>query len=246
MTTEVKLVSITQSLIDIEPEIAQKMGIDIRKLTPEEHLIYVARVSNPQNQKNIDTTEKLLNYCFREGHVSVFEQVDFAVEITTSQAISAQLLRHRSAVFQQFSGRYAEIQSIEPIEFRLADPKNRQNSLDIIALVDTEDRSKFRINIDDEHESVRDLIVDIERHLLESKELYKKLLAKGIAKETARGILPVSHTTKLYMKNNLRNWIHYILARTKDGVQKEHKEVALQIREILKEQFPITARVLVF
>ena len=101
MTTKVKLVSITQSLIDVEPDVASRLGIENRKLTPEEHLIYVARVSSPKNQKNIDTTERLLNYCFTHGHVSIFEQVDFSVEITTSKAIAAQLLRHRSAVFQE-------------------------------------------------------------------------------------------------------------------------------------------------
>ena len=244
MTCKVKLVSITQSLIDVEPEVAEKMGIDVRKLTPEEHLIFTARVSSPKNQKNIDTTERLLNYCFTRGHVSIFEQVDFAVEITTSQAISAQLLRHRSGVFQQFSGRYAEVTSIEPIEFRLQDTKNRQNSLDTIALVDVENRENFKVLVEDE--SVENLMILVERHLLEAKELYKTLLAKGVALESARFILPTSHTTTLYMKNNLRNWIHYILARTKDGVQKEHKEVALQIRKIVQEHFPITAKALVF
>lgn len=243
MTSKVKLVSITQSLIDVEPEVAQKMGIDVRKLTPEEHLIYVARVSSPKNQKNINTTERLLNYCFTSGHVSIFEQVEFAVEITTSQAISAQLLRHSSAKFQQKSGRYSSIETTEPIEFRLQDTKNRQNSLDLVGYVDADNRV---VEVYNEDEELKYLLDEVDETLNHIGYLYSKLLDKGIAKECARGILSVSHTTTLYMKNNLRNWIHYILARTKDGVQKEHKEVALLIRDIVKEQFPITSRALVF
>lgn len=243
MTSKVKLVSITQSLIDVEPDVAQKMGIDVRKLTPEEYLIYVARVSNPQNQKNIDTTEKLLNYCWTRGHVSIFEQVDFSVEITTSQAVSAQLLRHRSGVFQQKSGRYSSIETIEPIEFRLQDTKNRQNSLDLVGYVDVDNRVVEVYNEDDE---LRYLLNEVDETLNHIGYLYSKLLDKGIAKECARGILPISHTTTLYMKNNLRNWVHYILARTKDGVQKEHREIALQIRKIVQEHFPITSKALVF
>lgn len=243
MTSKVKLVSITQSLIDVEPEVAAKMGIDVRKLTPEEHLIYTARVSNSKNQKNIDTTEKLLNYCFRNGHVSIFEQVDFSVEITTSQAISAQLLRHSSAKFQQKSGRYSSIETIEPIEFRLQDPKNRQNSLDLVGYVDVDNRI---VEVYNEDEELKYLLNEVDETLNHIGYLYSKLLDKGIALECSRFILPTSHTTTLYMKNNLRNWIHYILARTKDGVQKEHKEVALQIRDIMKEQFPITSKALVF
>ena len=243
MTSKVKLVSITQSLIDVEPEVAQKMGIEVRKLTPEEHLIYVARVSSPKNQKNIDTTERLLNYCWTRGHISIFEQVDFSVEITTSKAIAAQLLRHRSAVFQERSARYSAIETIEPIEFRLQDTKNRQNSLDTVGYIDTENRKVEVYNEDDE---LKGLLDQVEEHLNDISYLYSKLLDKGLAKECVRFILPVSHTSTIYMKNNLRNWIHYILARTKDGVQKEHKEVALQIRKIVQEQFPITAKALVF
>lgn len=243
MTSKVKLVSITQSLIDVEPEVAQKMGIEVRKLTPEEHLIYVARVSSPKNQKNIDTTERLLNYCWTRGHVSIFEQVDFSVEITTSKAIAAQLLRHRSAVFQEKSGRYSTLESVEPIEFRLQDPKNRQNSLDSVGYVDADNNI---VEIYNEDEELRYLLKEVDETINHTGYLYSKLLEKGVAKECARFILPVSHTSTIYMKNNLRNWIHYILARTKDGVQKEHKEVALQIRKIVQEQFPITAKALVF
>lgn len=243
MTTKVKLVSITQSLIDVEPEVAAKMGIDVRKLTPEEHLIFTARVSSPKNQKNIDTTERLLNYCFTSGHVSIFEQVDFSVEITTSKAIAAQLLRHRSAVFQERSARYSQIETFEPIEFRLQDTKNRQNSLDTVGYIDIDNR---KVEVYNQDEELEELLNEVESHLNDISYLYSKLLDKGLAKECLRFLLPTCHTTTLYMKNNLRNWIHYILARTKDGVQKEHREVALLIRDIVKEQFPITSRALVF
>lgn len=242
MTCKVKLVSITQSLIDVEPEVAAKMGIDVRKLTPEEHLIYAARVSSPKNQKNIDTTERLLNYCFISGHVSIFEQVDFSVEITTSKAIAAQLLRHRSATFQEFSARYAKVESLEPIEFRLQDIKNRQNSFGFIGLVSSEQI----IVGENSTNKDKDYLQRVQEYLQLGLGLYQEGLDSGYAKESVRFVLPVCHTSTLYMKNNLRNWIHYVLARTKDGVQKEHKEVALQIRKILHEQFPITSRALVF
>jgi len=238
----VKLVSLTQPVIKIEGKIP----------TPEQYIVFIARVSNPKNQNNLDTANKLLNYCVRKSHWSIFEQVDMTVEIVTSQAISAQLLRHQ-AKFQQFSARYAEVESLEPIEFRLQDDKNRQNSLDRIARVSEESVELYTenflnlINSDsyDDTDRIEEIFDEVQEHLSNSLKLYKRLLKKGIAKETIRFLLPTTMTTRLYMKNNLRNWIHYIQVRALgEGVQKEHREIALQIQAIFKEQFPVISEAL--
>lgn len=248
--TKVRLVSMTQSFIDVNDEVAERLGIEIRQLTPEEYLVYVARVSNPKNQSNIDTTEKLLKYCFRNGHVSIFEQVNFTVEIVTSQAISAQILRHRSALFQQFSSRYAKIESIEPIEYRLQDVKNRQNSLDVVGGIDF-NTGKVTVSIDrldsEKQKQLAKLQQILERQrdaILATQECYKELVEMGVALECARLALPVAYTTTMYMSNNVRGWIHYLEARTKIGVQKEHREVALLIKEIFIKNFPLLSKAL--
>jgi thymidylate synthase (FAD) len=250
MTTKVRLTSMTQSFIDVDDSVAERLGIEKRNLTPEEYLVYVARVSNPQNQNSIDTTEKLLRYCFRNGHVSIFEQVFFSVEIVTSQAISAQILRHRSAVFQQFSSRYAKIDSIEPIEYRLQDVKNRQNSLDVVGGIDfnTGEVTVSTDQLDSEkQQQLANLQQVLERQrdaILSTQKCYEELVEMGIAKECARLALPVAYTTTMYMSNNVRGWIHYLEARTKVGVQKEHREVALLIKEIFIENFPLLSKAL--
>lgn len=242
--TKVRLTSITQPLIDVDSEVTERLGIEKRNLTPEEYLVYVARVSNPKNQKNVDTTEKLLKYCFRNGHVSIFEQVNFTVEITTSQAISAQILRHRSAVFQQFSSRYAKIESIEPIEYRLADPKNRQNSLDVVGKIDFDSNTVETYSDDPALAKLPDILEKKRAAIQTIQECYNELIDMGIAKECARLGLPVAYTTTMYMSNNVRGWIHYIEARTKEGVQKEHREVALLIKDIFIQNFPLLSRAL--
>lgn len=221
---QVKLVSITKPLIE--------------DLTVEEYISYVARVSNPNNQLNTETGDKLLNYCIKHKHWSIFEQVDMTVEIVTSRAIAAQILRHRSAVFQEFSTRYSKVQSFEPIEFRLQDTKNRQNSLDVVATLLQDD-------IITEDSELYDILEHTQSLINQIQENYSTLLKYGIAKECCRMILPLASTTKLYMKNNLRNWIHYIEVRALgEGVQKEHREIALAIQDIFKQQFPVITEAL--
>jgi len=258
MTSKVKLVSITNPLIEIDvvqPEFSKWQWLDKilrilyscpkkpskRTLTPEEYVTYIARVSNPKNQTNLATAEKLLNYCIKKSHWSIFEQVDMTLEIETSLSIGEQLLRHRSAVFQKYSGRYAELQSIEPIEFRFQDTKNRQNSFGTAGILSMDGIK----DTNPQDSELRDLLEDVQEYLKEGLELYKELLEHGIAKESARMILVGATTTRFYMKNNLRNWIHYIQVRALgEGVQKEHREIALAIQDIFKEQFPVISKAL--
>jgi thymidylate synthase (FAD) len=193
----------------------------IKDFSSEELMAYVARVSNPSNQMNNETSSKLLGYCAKNQHWSVFEHVMFTVEIKTSRAIAAQILRHRSAVFQEFSQRYAEAMDNEFYPARRQDLKNRQNSID--DMVD-EDKVWFE---------------EAQRSNWENSiGLYKEALKKGIAKEQARFLLPLSTQTTIYMTNNVRNWIHYIDLRTKNGTQLEHKEIAEEIKNIFKKEFP--------
>lgn len=206
----VKLISITQPLVKTED--------DSRFLTPEELLVFCARVSNPSNQLNTETVPKLLNYCIKNKHWSIFEQCDLAFEIKTSRGIAAQILRHKSASFQEFSQRYAEITDFEPIELRLQGKTNRQ--------------------VGDEVFNDKYLEFEIENHLLKSRELYSNLIHKGIAKESARFILPLTTQTTLYMKNNIRNWIHYLDLRCSEHTQKEHRLIANEIKKIFIEHFP--------
>lgn len=208
----VKLVSKTEHLI---PEIEQ---------TAEGLVAYCARVSSP-NQTN-PNYEKLLKYCADHGHYSVFEMANFCFEITTSKAIAAQILRHRSANFQEFSARYAEVQSFQPLEARLQDSQNRQNSIEANDLeLDTEVQAIY------------------ENVLQTCWTAYQALLAKGVAKEQARFVLPQSATTKMYMQNNLRNWIFYLEVRAfGEGVQKEHRQIALEIAKELSKQCPVIAK----
>jgi thymidylate synthase (FAD) len=231
MTAQVKLSSITQPIVEI----------DSKRLTPEEYVVYVARVSNPQNQSNLDTADKLLNYCIKKQHWSIFEQVDMTVEIQTSKAISAQILRHRSATFQEFSARYAKVESLEPVEFRLQDTKNRQNSFGFVGLVSPEEL----IIGEDANEEDRNYLERVKKHLQSGLALYQEGLELGYAKECVRFILPTTMSTRLYMKNNIRNWIHYLQVRALgEGVQKEHREIALEIQRVFKEQFPVISKAL--
>lgn len=200
---------------------------DIEHFTPEEVLSYVARVSNPSNQMNNETSSKLLGYCIKHAHWSVFEHVNMTVEIQTSRAIAAQILRHRSFVFQEFSQRYAEAVNVESYPARRQDNKNRQNSIDDM----DEDVKKWFQFAQEDMANV-------------SMNLYKQALAKGIAKEQARFLLPLSTSTTLYMTGNVRNWIHYVDLRTKNGTQLEHKEIADAIKVIFSEQFPSISQAL--
>lgn len=189
----------------------------------EDIIVYCARVSNPNNQLNIDTGAKLLNYCIKHGHWSIFEQVDMTVEIKTSRAIAAQILRHKTFSFQEFSQRYAEVQEFEDIELRMQGKTNRQVGDEVV-------------NPELDNELASSLI---EQHIEASKSLYNRLIECGVAKECARMVLPLNVQTTLYMKGNIRSWIHYLQLRTKEDTQKEHRLIAEEIKKIFINEFPV-------
>jgi len=209
-----------------------KPEIKLVSVTPdaEKHMGYVARVSNPNNQDN-DKFAGLLKYCIKHGHWSVFEQAFMTVEINTTRGLAAQILRHRSFTFQEFSQRYADStllsEHIPVPELRRQDNKNRQNSIDD---VDPYIRQKYEILM--------------QSHFERSVELYKDMLDSGIAKECARFVLPLATPTRLYMTGSVRSWIHYIDLRSAHGTQKEHMDVAEEIRCIFICQFPTVAEAL--
>lgn len=192
--------------------------------SPEELIIYAARVSNPGNQPDPDNNyDRLLRYCFNHGHFSIFETVSMTVEITTSRAISSQIIRHRSFTFQEFSQRYAAVAGVEPVEFRRQHPTNRQMAVDDFS---ENDKLNFK-NMVNEVTSHADMI-------------YNSLLHCGVAKECARFVLPMSARTTFYMTGNVRSWIFYLRERCGEATQKEHRDIAIAIRDtIFKEAFPI-------
>jgi thymidylate synthase (FAD) len=204
----VKLIAVTKPLVE---------GIK----TADELISYCARVSNPANQLNVETAPRLLRYCVKHGHWSIFETVSMTVEIVTSRAIAAQLLRHRSFTFQEFSQRYAESQTYEITELRTQDAKNRQGSGVVI------DDNQLKKNVDNA--------------VLTSFICYKILIESGVSKETARMVLPLCTQTTLYMTGNVRSWIHYLEQRCAEGTQKEHRDVAQAIKQIFTTQFPTVA-----
>lgn len=194
--------------------------------TAEELMVYTARVSSPDNQGNHDTGERLLRYCMKHGHWSVFEQADMTVEIETSRAIAAQILRHRSFSFQEFSQRYSKADlGFEEVHPRRQDTKNRQASHDDLPIGT---RQWFQQELEYAENS--------------AMEAYEDAIARGIAKESARFLLPLSVRTRLYMKGSVRSWIHYLAVRDVDGVQQEHREVAQAIRPLFASCFPLTAK----
>ena len=201
-------------------------------LTPdaEKTMAYVARVSNPNNQDNPDYA-KLLGYCIKHNHWSVFEQSTMTVEIETTRGIAAQVLRHRSFTFQEFSQRYADSSLLSdyiPVpDLRRQDTKNRQNSIDDIG----------------EYEKLS-LQSKIQDHFAEGMRLYKELLAHDVAKECARFVLPLATPTRIYMTGSCRSWIHYINLRSANGTQKEHMDIALECKKVFSEQFPTVAEAL--
>ena len=203
------------------------MTVKLISITPkaEETLMYCARVSNPKNQDN--DNPKLLSYCIKNKHWSIFEQASMTVEIKTSRAISAQILRHRSFCFQEFSQRYAEVLGFETYPARRQDQKNRQNSVDDM---DEKDKKWF----EDAQKCVQSY----------SEVAYKEALDRGIAKEQARFLLPMSTSTTLYMTGNIRNWIHYLELRTENGTQKEHADIANSVKDIFVVELPIIAEAL--
>lgn len=206
----VKLVSITKPLVD---------GIE----TAEEFITYCARVSNPSNQLNTDTSERLIQYLIKNKHWSPFEMVNLTMEISTTRDIGRQILRHRSFSFQEFSQRYSDrIDYNEPKEARLQDSKNRQNSLEI----EDENLDKWWKNAQ----------LDI---IGRSQFIYSQAIERGVAKEVARVVLPEGLTlSRMYMSGSLRSWIHYCDLRTTNGTQKEHRVIAEKCKEIIKKEFP--------
>jgi len=187
---------------------------------------YCARVSNPENQENPEVA-KLLRFCVKKAHWSVFEMADLCIEIKTTRAISAQIIRHRSFHFQEFSQRYAPIADIERVHPRRQDPTNRQSSHDDLP----EETLAWFERIQDEHFGT-------------ARALYDQALAKGIAKESARFLLPLASGTTLYMKGTVRDWVHYINLRSDPSAQAEHREVALGCKAIFCEELPAVAQAL--
>ena len=210
MDTQIKLISVTP---DAEKTIA-----------------YVARVSNPQNQEN-DKFAGLLTYCIKHGHWSVFEQAFMTVEINTTRGLAAQILRHRSFTYQEFSQRYQDVSHIRediPLPaLRSQDEKNRQNSVDD---VDPKIVEKYNAKMRKQFDAAIDL--------------YKEMLHDGIAKECARFVLPLATPTRLYMTGSVRSWIHYIELRSAHGTQKEHMDLVENVRKVFIEQFPTVSEAL--
>lgn len=194
-------------------------------------IAYCARVSNPNNQNNKETSEKLLKYLAKHKHWSPFEMVSACLEIETTRDIARQLLRHRSFSFQEFSQRYADpVDDLEliPREARLQDPKNRQNSIEI----DRDNEEQRRI--------AEDWRMKQMAFMREAKQLYKWAIDKGIAKEQARAVLPEGNTvSRLYVNGTLRSWIHYIELRSGNGTQLEHIELAKAVAEAIAKIFPL-------
>ena len=194
-------------------------------VTPDaERLIgKIARVSNPANEDNPEVT-KLLKYLIKHKHWSPFEMASMCLEINTTRAIAAQILRHRSFSFQEFSQRYAPAMELELPLLRRQDVKNRQNSID---------------DLDDMDQMF--LTGKIDQHFREAQDLYQQLLDKGVAKECARAVLPLNTTTRLYMSGTIRSWLHYIDLRSWHGTQWEHTQIALNALDIIREQLPTIA-----
>jgi thymidylate synthase (FAD) len=204
-------------LVSVTPEAEQMMG-------------YIARVSNPQNQQNLSVAP-LLEYCIKHGHWSVFEQAHMTLEINTTRGLAAQILRHRSFTYQEFSQRYANAnlltEEIPLPDLRRQDTKNRQNSIDDLN---------------------PELVIAFQRRakmlFAEAQELYTDMLEAGVAKECARFVLPLAVPTRIYMTGSVRSWVHYIQLRSANGTQKEHMEIAQMCKEIFATQFPTVAEAL--
>ena len=210
----VRLVSFTKptQLIEVNDNGA------IENISPEELIVYIARVSNPTNQMNMETAPKLINYLIKHKHWSPFEFVDVTFEIVTRRSIAAQILRHKSFSFQEFSQRYSTVTEIQPIEMRRQGKTNRQSS----------------------EEPIPDFMLekDIEEHFINSKMLYDKLINHGISRETARDVLPLSTETTMFMKGSVRSWIHYLELRCSPDTQREHRIIADDIKSIFVNIFP--------
>ena len=207
-------------------------SVKLISVTPdaEKTMAYIARVSNPANQEN-QNYAGLLSYCIKHNHWSVFEQSTMTLEIETTRAIAAQILRHRSFTFQEFSQRYADSSLLSreiPLpDLRRQDTKNRQNSID---------------DLDDA--TIKKLQMQMQTLFSSSMSLYNQMLELGVAKECARMVLPLCTTTRIYMTGSCRSWIHYINLRSAHGTQKEHMQIAEDCKVVFKEQFPTVAEAL--
>lgn len=208
------------------------MNVKLISVTPdaEKHIAYCARVSNPNNQNN-ENISKLLKYCIDHQHWSIFEMAFLTVQIDTTRGLAAQILRHRSFTFQEFSQRYADTtllaEDIPLFELRRQDTKNRQNSTN-----------------DMDQEIVYKWNTKLREHFAKAKSLYDGMISDGIAKECARFVLPLATPTRLYMSGSLRSWLHYIELRSSHGTQKEHMNIANECKSIFVEQFPIIGEAL--
>ena len=202
------------------------MNVKFVSITPdaEKTMAYIARVSNPSNQEN-EKYAGLLKYCIKHNHWSVFEQSSMTLEIETTRGLAAQILRHRSFTYQEFSQRYADTKLLHdkiPLpKLRKQDLKNRQNS--------TDDLDEFLI---------QDFELEMKKLFNSSMNLYNRMLDNGVAKECARFVLPLATPTRLYMTGSCRSWVHYINLRSAHGTQKEHMDIAHKCREIFVEKFP--------
>ena len=207
-------------------------NVDLISITPdaEKTIAYCARVSNPNNQDSEDYS-KLLAYCIKHGHWSIFEMANMVLEINTTRGIAAQVLRHRSFNFQEFSQRYADAthlgETISVPDLRTQDPKNRQNSID--------DLNEYKETI--YKSQIRELFA-------KSKYLYDLMVKDGVAKECARFVLPLATPTRMYMNGTIRSWIHYINLRTENGTQKEHMDVANKCKDMFIKQLPVVSEAL--
>jgi len=210
MATSVKLISVTPNA--------------------EETITYCARVSSPKNQTNLETAPKLLSYCIKNKHWSIFEMANMCVEINTTRSISAQFIRHKSISIQEFSQRYADAMQLGALaipHLRRQDSRNRQNSID-----------------DLNAGTLQKYYRRISSHFEEAEHLYQEMLSEGIAKECAREVLPLATPTRIYANANLRSWITYIALREKNGTQLEHQSIAKDIKTIFSHQFPVIAEAL--
>jgi thymidylate synthase (FAD) len=198
--------------------------VQLIHITPdaEELIAYMARVSNPSNQTNTKTSARLIRYLIEHKHWSPFEMVNMCVQIETTRSIAAQILRHRSFSFQEFSQRYARVEEIlRSPSLRRQDQKNRQNSIDDLDEV-------IKNNLD----------YEITKHFAAGVRLYQQMLDYGVAKECARDVLPLAAPTKLYMNGTIRSWLHYCDLRTANGTQREHAQIAGQVQDLLYQHLP--------
>lgn len=217
------------------------MEVKLETITPsaEVNIVKIARVSSPRVDKT-EEPEGLINYLIKNKHWSPFQHSYLTFEITTSKAIAIQFLRHLSFTFQEFSQRYAEVNTIENIEFRLQAEKNRQSSTDVIgSIIHDPERETFFLDIDTDNTLLAEWLEDVSTYLEGGLELYKQGLSLGVAKECARMILPMATQTTLYMTGSVRSWIHFLEIRDDSHAQKEAQIIAKEIKKLFIKELPI-------